>query len=64
MIVANYAAGFGAEFIGSGGGLGEKGKAWARGHDIKNVGIGVERVEAVGVDLEEGPEDARGFVKI
>ena len=54
VVVADDATGFGAEFVGRGGELGKEGEFWAGGHDVKDVGVVVERVDAVGVGVDDG----------
>lgn len=52
VVVSNYAAGFGPEFVGCGGELGEEGQFGAVGHYVEDVGVVVEAVDAVWVGLD------------
>ena len=49
VVISDYAACFGPEFVGSGGDLGEEGEFGAGGHYVEDVGVGVEGVDAVGI---------------
>lgn len=64
VVVADYAAGFGPELVGCGGELGEKGEFGTVEHDVEDVGVVVEGVEAVGVGVDDGGEDGFGFVVV
>jgi len=64
VVVADHAACFGAEFVGCGGELGEEGEFGAGGHDVEDVGVVVEGVDAVRVVVHEGGEDGFGFVEV
>ena len=52
IVVSDYAAGFGPEFVGCGGELGEEGQFGAVGHYVEDIGVVVERVDAVRVGLD------------
>ena len=64
VVVADDAAGFGAEFVGCGGELGDEGEFGAGGHDIEDVGVVVEGVDAVRVGVEDVGEDGFRFVEV
>ena len=64
VVVADDAAGFGPEFVGLGGELGEEGELWPVLEHVQYVAVGVEVIEPVGVRGEEAAEDGFGFVKI
>lgn len=64
VVVADDAAGFRAEFVGGCGELGEEGEFGAGAHDVQDVGVVVEGVEAVGGGLDDGGEDGFGFFEV
>ncbi len=64
VVVADDAAGFGAEFVGGCGELGEEGEFGPGGHDVQHVGVVVQGVEAVRGGVDEGGEDGFGFFEI
>lgn len=64
VVVADDAAGFGAEFVGAGCELGDEAEFRAALHDVEDVGVVVEGVEAVRVGFDEGVEDSFGFFEI
>lgn len=64
VVVADDAAGFWAELVSSGGELGDEAEFGTALHDVEDVGVVVETVEAVRVGFEEGVEDGFGFVEV
>ena len=58
VVVSDDAASFGAEFVGLGGELGEEGEFGPGRHDVEDVGVVVEGVEAVRRRVDDGGEDA------
>ena len=64
VIVSDDATGFGAELVGCGRELGEEGEFGPGAHDVEDVAVVVERVDAVWVGVEEGREDRFCFVQV
>ena len=64
VVVADDAAGFGAELVGRGSELGNEGELGASGHDVEDVGVVVEGVDAVGIRVEDVREDGFRFVEV
>lgn len=52
VVVADHAAGFRTEFVGGRGELGEEGEFGPVGHDVEDVRIVVEGVDAVRVVMD------------
>ena len=64
VVVADDAAGFGAEFVGCSGELGKEGEFGTGGHDVENIGVVVERIDAVRISVNNGGEDGFRLVEV
>lgn len=64
VVVPDDDAGFRAELVGGGAEVRKEGELGAQGHDVEDVGVVVEGVEAVGVEGKEAREVRLGGYEV